>query len=43
MIKISRGTEADIDGWMKPVRRMRGLFPGLETELRFMNAMEGTR
>lgn len=30
-IKITRGIAADIDSWMKLVRRMRDLFPGLET------------
>jgi len=33
IIKITHGTAADIDSWMKLVRRMRDLFPGLETEL----------
>ena len=31
-MKIAHGTAADIDSWMKLVRRMRGLFPGLGTE-----------
>ncbi|NLN82716.1 MAG: GNAT family N-acetyltransferase [Clostridiales bacterium] len=31
-IEITHGTAADIDSWMKLVRRMRDLFPGLETE-----------
>ncbi len=30
--KITRGKAADIDSWMELVRRMRNLFPGLETE-----------
>ncbi len=32
VIKITHATAADIDSWMKLVRRMRNLFPGLETE-----------
>lgn len=30
--RITHGTAANIDSWMKLVRRMRDLFPGLETE-----------
>lgn len=30
--KIAKATSADIDSWMMLVRRMRKLFPGLETE-----------